>query len=62
MCSCVRVEHPSFPCWFMDVEGAEFPFPGLCGHVKPLGDDLFEDVKNLLNPSQAEHRIIHRSH
>lgn len=46
----------------MDVEGAEFPFPGLCGHVKPLGDDLFEDVKNLLNPSQAEHRIIHRSH
>jgi hypothetical protein len=45
-----------FPCWFMDVEGAEFPLPGLCEHAKPLRDHLVEDVKNLLNPPQAEHQ------
>ena len=36
----------------MDVEGAEFPFPGAC----KARDDLVEDVKNLPNPPQAEHQ------
>lgn len=42
----------------MDVEGAEFPFPGAC----KARDDLAEDVKNLLIHRKLSIRNILRGH